>query len=380
MSEDKGHPKQTSVPSSESQSGSGTASLEKEKLSLEIRKLEGDLKGAVNEQQKLSLEIQQLKDQLSPLGKVLSYIWPILSSILTVGVSFLAVYISVRTANNQSIFQENQQHDQTLSKAVELATDSSGFADRRIAGIWELNTFWDGKKDDTILASVLSAELTLGDERRFARCAAAEVVGNAIKTSVFSDGSQDVDTAKKRVHLLYGSRSGDIGIVIQQHLMLRQNISSELDQHGCFKVVDPAASNSCTTSLDATREAIRKNWAYLRDGNFNCTDLSKIQLYEADLAGASLRGAALPNANFRCANLYRADMTGADWTKADFRFANVSEAVPQEFVIFAKQQGAFTKMDDGTWLRWRQNGFLVKGSDYSLDASGSRCGYAEARQ
>jgi hypothetical protein len=352
---------------------------EQRKISLEIGKLEQEVASSVGEREKLALEIQQLKDQLSPIGKLLSYFWPIFSSALTLTVSFGAIYISLSTTTRQLAFQEKERHDEGLRKAVELATDGSGFADRRIAGIWQLNGLWKDGHDDEILASVLSAELTLGDDRRFARCAAAEVIGNAITAADLAEDPVHAEhDARRRVHLLYGSRSGDIGIVVQQHLMLRQIIGDQRDQNGCFRKVDPLASTSCTTALDATREAIRKNWEYLRDANLNCTDLSKIQLYEADLSKASLRGAALPHSNFRCSNLFQADMTGADWTMADFRFANVTGAIPAEFVRFATAHGAFEHMDDDTWLRWRRAGFLVKGGGYLLkEGSGSRCGEGE---
>ena len=243
-----------------------------------------------------------------------------------------------------------------------------------------MNGFWKAGNDDEIVASVLSAELTLGDERRFARCAAAEVIGNAITTADYVDSSGDHERAQARVHLLYGSRSGDIGLVVQQHLMLRQVLGTENGRLMRPLKNDPHASTSCTTALDATREAIRKNWEYLRDANLNSTDLSQIRLYKADLARASLRATTMPGANFRCSNLFQVDLTGADWTEGHFRFANVTEAKPPDFVKFARAQGAFDSMDDATWLEWRKSGFPLDGSGGYMLTSGpaADCGQEES--
>jgi hypothetical protein len=185
---------------------------------------------------------------------------------------------------------------------------------------------------------------------------------------------KEEEFARYMSKILYGDRSGAIGLVIRQHLLLRSAQLASHDSSGYSSEPDPRASNSCVTALDATREAIRSNWGYLREVNLNGTDLSRIQLYEADLAGASVRSAYLRNANFRCANLSGADLTSAKWQDADFHFAVVRGATPKEFVEYAIKHGAYNDMTDEQWLRWRDNEFLVKEKTPILDAkNGSQC-------
>lgn len=266
---------------------------------------------------------------------------------------------------------------QSLAKAIELATDPQGKPDRRIAGIWQLSDFWTTRDDEVLIANVLAAELTLSDDYRLARCAAADVIGNAYGADAI-EGHPDQPHAARVSGILYGNRSGDVGLVIRQHLLLRATQFGPTDRSGYSTRPDPKASNSCVTALDATREAIRGNWGYLRNINLNGTDLSRIQLYEADLANASFQHAYLRNANFRCANLSGTDFTNANWEGADFHFADVTGAFPSKFVAYAKNNGAFVDMADDQWLKWREKGFLVSNHAFVLDsANGSRCGEAD---
>ncbi len=345
------------------------------------------------ENEKAALEIQKLKNEVGPLGVFASHIWPMLATVLTILVSVIAVVVSLLTASRQTDFQQRQsereqaqKHKEELFKAVELATDPNGKVDRRIAAIWELNRFWDIHSDtvseeQVLIANVLAAELTPADENRFARCAAAEVIGNAEGPEAEKLGKQEA-FAKTLSEILYGKSSGEIGLVVRQHLLLRSAQPGSRDPSGHLINPDPGASNRCLTALDATREAIRINWGYLRGVNLNETDLSRIQLYEADLAGTSLRGAYLGHANFRCANLSNADLSHANWEDADLHFAVVTNAKPKEFVEYAVSRGAYADLTDDQWLQWRKNKFLVKQKKPILEAfqggqEGSRCGMDE---
>jgi hypothetical protein len=337
------------------------------------------------ERQKLHLEIKQLRDQTGPLGVFSANVWPMIATAITLAISLYALLLSLRTQRAQFELQQKQfmqeqsaKHKEALSKAIELATDPNGKPDRRIAGIWQLNDFWGAPEDQVLVANVLAAELTLGDEYRFARCAAAEVIGDAEGTEA-NKNEPGERVAARMTRMLYGHNSGDIGLVVRQHLLLRATQFGPTDSSGYSTKPDPEASNSCTTALDATREAIRGNWGYLRDVNLNGTDLSRIQLYEADMAGAIFQYAYLRNANFRCANLSNADFTHANWYNADFHFANVTGSTPDEFVKYAVNHGgAFVGMTDEQWLKWRKNGFLVDKKTFVLDSqNGTRCGTAK---
>jgi len=330
------------------------------------------------ENKKASLEIKKLENEVGPLGIFASHFWPMIATGLTILISVIAVVVSLMTQHEQVI----EKHKEGLSKAVELATDPNGKADRRIAAIWELNRFWDIHSDrvtdeQVLVANVLAAELTLGDDYRFARCAAAEVIGNAEGPRARKGDEQEA-FAKTLSEVLYGKSSGEIGLIVRQHLLLRSAQPGPWNSFGYPINPDPNASNRCMTSLDATREAIRNNWGYLRAINLNQTDLSRIQLYEADLAGASLRSAYLGHANFRCANLSNADLTGANWDNADLHFAAVTNAKPQDFVDYAINHGAYKDLTDDQWLQWRLNTFLVKQQKPILQGTdGSRCGTDE---
>jgi hypothetical protein len=336
------------------------------------------------EKEKTELEIKQLRNETGVLGTFSAIIWPVIATVITLAISLYALLLSVHTQQAQLELQRTQHEQeknnnlkQNLAKAIELATDPQGKPDRRIAGIWQLNDFLATKDDEVLVANVLAAELTLGDDYRLARCAAAEVIADAYGADGVKGGSQE-QRAARMAGILYGNRSGDIGLVVRQHLLLRATEFGPTDRFGYSTSPDPKASNSCVTALDATREAIRKNWGYLREVNLNGTDLSRTQLYEADMANASFQHAYLRDANFRCADLSGADFTDANWDGADFHFANVTGAVPPTFVEYAKNNGAFVKMTDDQWLKWRKKGFLVFDHSFVLDStSGSRCGEAD---
>ena len=130
--------------------------------------------------QKLLLEIKQLQLSTDSLGQFASRLWPIFATFLTGTLSLIAVAVSLWTQSKQVSIEGHQNHLEALDRALQLATDNSTQVDRRIAGIWQLRDSWDNPDDFEVAASVLSAELGLVDDRyRYARSAAAEVIGTA---------------------------------------------------------------------------------------------------------------------------------------------------------------------------------------------------------
>jgi hypothetical protein len=315
------------------------------------------------DERKLELEVEKLRLDTDSVGRFASRIWPMIATMLTIVLSGIAVGVSMMAQRNQHIFEQEQRHRESLTEALKLATDASGQADRRIAGIWQLNNFWASRDDRQVLASVLAAELGLDDKYRFARCAAAEAIGRAMSTVAAED-------RPLLAKLLFGSSRGDIGLVVQEHYLLLHSGAPT------------AATNDCQTALDATREAIRKNWYYLREVNLQGMDLSRTQFYSADLAGSLLMYSTLDKANFRCANLSQASFDWSNWpdARADFTLANVRDAVPRDFRSFAKEHGAI-EMSDSEWTTWKKNGFrlsrhngvLIPNMDASSVENGNYC-------
>jgi hypothetical protein len=272
--------------------------------------------------------------------------WPIFASVVAAVFTFLSWRLNQR-----------QQRFDSLNKAIESAT-SEGSQIRRIAGIWQMNQYWKEERFEETMAATLTAALIgtkdnagAKDSDGLYRCAAAEVIGNAIDGPESYSTGLDAARSERIAHLLYGDRSGRLGLVSELNRELR---GSELQQGSktCENFTDISA-------LDATREAIRKNWEYLRGVNLDTTDLTGIPLYSADLDSALLRGANLPSANLRCANLNAADLTMADLKAADFYLANVANLKPDESRSDLAQSKKAKEFKPREWELWRQNDFRV---------------------
>ncbi len=225
--------------------------------------------------------------------------WPIFASVVAAVFTFLSWRLNQR-----------QQRFDSLNKAIESAT-SEGSQIRRIAGIWQMNQYWKEERFEETMAATLTAALIgtkdnagAKDSDGLYRCAAAEVIGNAIDGPESYSTGLDAARSERIAHLLYGDRSGRLGLVSELNRELR---GSEPQQ-----ILKTCENFTDISALDATREAIRKNWEYLRGVNLDTTDLTGIPLYSADLDSALLRGADLHSATLRCANLNAADLTMAD--------------------------------------------------------------------
>jgi len=265
--------------------------------------------------------------------------WPIFASV----VAGVFTIISWRVA-------QSQQHADSLSKAIESATSRDSEA-KRIAGIWQLNQYWEEERFEETLAATLTAALIgTNPEDGLYRCAAAEIIGNAINGSQSFSTGEDAARSERIAHLLYGDNSGKLGLVSELNREFRK--SGQQTPKTCENYTD-------VTTLDATREAIRKNWEYLRGVNLDTTDLTGIALYEADLNSALLRGAILKGANLRCANLEGADLTNADVTNADLHLANVTKVKPPELLDAFRTEKKPKEFQSGEWEAWRKHGFRV---------------------
>lgn len=322
------------------------------------------------ENAKLRLETQKLQQDLDWVGRFSARVWPMFATSLTILLSVIAVVVSVRTQRDQAdlqrrlaeetlVFNRLVHHDDSFRAAISLATDKSGDSDRRIAGIWQLNTAWSDPDDYEMVASTLTAELGLPDENRSARCAAAEVLGHAMKRAAMAHLP---DTDRDRLgNLLFGGPSGALGRVTIQNILASQS--------GTTNIQD--ARKPCQTALDATREAIRKNWLDLRNRNFAATDLRGIQLYQADLSGANFYGTKIQNANLRCSNLHDVS-TGDAEGEADFLYSNMPGDNDPEIKALA-EKGYLFQLDDDTWRRWRDKGMRVdaQGKPVMSDQEGS---------
>ena len=324
------------------------------------------------ENDKLRLEVQKLNEDLGWVGRFSTRVWPMVATSLTIVLSIIAVVVSVVTQRNQAdlqrklaeetlAFNQSVHHDDSLRAAITLATDKSGDSDRRIAGIWQLNTAWSHPEDYEMVASTLTAELGLPDENRSARCAAAEVLGEAMERAAMAHlPDADRDHLGK---LLFGDPSGALGLVTIQNILASQSGSNNIQD----------ARKPCQTALDATREAIRKNWTDLRNRNFAGTDLRGIQLYQADLSGAGFYGAKIQNANFRCSNQHHAGTGNAEgFESADFLYSNDPDDNDPAIKSLV-DKGYIFQLDDATWRQWRDKGMRVdkQGKPVMSDQEGS---------
>jgi Pentapeptide repeats (8 copies) len=298
------------------------------------------------ELEKLELEVAKLRREASLSGRIAALVLPMFVSTVTAFVAILGIGISVWTLAQQRTSQETDSHNKALQTALDMATDNKGQADRRISGINQLRRFWANQADEQVVAATLSAILILPDsvvDAAPARCAAAEAIGAAYGINGAGTGV-DRARADRIAQLLYGNSEGNWGLVSHENYLLRRALDRDSNptRVADIRKNDSLAVNlACDTPLGATREAIRKNWEYLRGVNLQYTDLSYALLYEADLSGALLMGAYLSNTMFRCANLSGADLMQYDiGNSPDLYLANVRGVVSNGlFFDYAKGHG-----------------------------------------
>ncbi len=309
---------------------------------------------ARRELEKLNLEIQDLALRTGWLGRLSNLLWPIIATVLTA----LLTFSTARMSQQQSQLEERNKRREILDRAVSAATDNTSL-DRRVAGIWALNQFWGDKDNEQTIASTLAAELTLTDDKILASCAAAEVIGNGFQGPQSFIGGCDEARSARIAHFLYGRRDGELGIVSRINIYLHNRPENAAPVQP--RSVDEVTQ--CTTALDASKEAIRKNWEYLREVNLNDTDLSGAALYEADLAHSLLNRADLRKADLRCANLAgaQADRITLD-AQTRLNFANLGNSQDQSQIILPLSPDShphLLNLSDEQWQEWRKLGFPI---------------------
>jgi hypothetical protein len=330
--------------------------------------------------EKLALEVEDLRNRIGFWAQFSSVLWPVVGGALTVVLGILTYRVAEQQATlaaqqgdltkEVDRIDEANKHREILDRALMAATDDSAAVDRRIAGIWEIAGFWRVQDDEGVVANTLAAELLLTDDKyRFARCAAAEAIGDGIKDDPASfHGGSDEARSQRIAARLYGKSDGSLGVVSLANVFLSR-LTKNPDKE--------EIAEHCLTPLAASKEAIRKNWEYLRDVNLGVTDLSTTELYSADLAGAVLSGANLKFSDFKCANLYGANFEPAHFQKtklltrykgANFTLANVEGLQPKEVRKDLIANFSAVEMPDEEWQRWRSNEFRVNsGNRPSLD-------------
>jgi pentapeptide repeat protein len=107
----------------------------------------------------------------------------------------------------------------------------------------------------------------------------------------------------------------------------------------------------------ATREAIRKNWEYLRHAHLRGTDLTGIRLYQADLSAAYQVEAKLNAADLRGALIDEVDFTDSCLHGANIKDVRGTPAKPAAFRAWALDRGA-VEMTEQQFDAWRQKGFV----------------------
>lgn len=296
------------------------------------------------EQEKTQLEIKELKYRNSLFNRIIA---PFLSlSVFTICLGVFSLAIQTR----------NQENQRFLS-LIDQATTSKSHQGR-IAGIWMLNSYWDNNNNSNSnklvnklagfftnevilykpIANTLSA-IVASDEENDVRLAAAEVIGNAYQGDWRAKeelGVKDNLEPRNKVEslrfLLYGNGTKGIkGTLTWANQRLRKECDEEKKSLGKEKCND-----ELTSKLEATKEAIRRNWENLENANLSDTDLTKAALYEANLKRANLARAKLRGTKFVDANLTRVNLINADLTEADLRGANLDKAVYNKGTKFVK--------------------------------------------
>jgi hypothetical protein len=294
------------------------------------------------ELEKLRAEVALAKSQVTFLGNFSRLMWPVITSAVTVGVSLAALIVSLVTSSRQARLQYAQDEQKLFAGNLEIATNDALGATRRVTSIWTLSSFWADGKHDGVLAETLSALLSVGDDKGTAiGLAAADVIGLAITAPM------DEQLKARRAALLYGStQTWEVGTVVRQQKFLLGS-----DSRPCELPRDNG-----DIRVEATREAVRKNWEYLRHAHFRGIDLTGSRLYQADLTGAYLQDAKLDKADLRGATIEGADFTGSCVRGTNVKDVSGTPAAPENFRSWALQHGA-VEMTEPQFDAWRQAGF-----------------------
>jgi uncharacterized protein YjbI with pentapeptide repeats len=221
--------------------------------------------------------------------------------------------------------QKKKQENDLLIDLIKQATTASS-PQGRIAGVWMLESYWRTGTPSThkLIVNALGG-LISSDENAFVRLASAEMIGNAYNTEdLKAESRQRIEELKL---LLYGNgNNGEYGVVTSVNWLL---------QVECNKAnLEPKAKFTCEAGLQATKEAIRKNWEDLSGVHLAETDLTSARLYEANLNKANLSKANLMNASLENADLRRSNLLGTNLKNAKLVGANLAGAIYSNKTIF----------------------------------------------
>lgn len=328
----------------------------------------------------------------------------IVVSIITAIAAITGIVISVWTQIVAENIAAQAAHSQSLQLALSMATDGTNGPDRRISGVYQLEQFWRRTStddisqitsDQNIVGSTLNA-LLLSEDRAGAndvRCAAAEAIGSAYQRIVGKFEKPDDPRYIKVREFLFGTNDAEVGGLVSRSNVLHRLRDSKLSDRNIPAATDLRSPTetaevgfqktiTCSTEIDATKEAIRKSWNDLRSTNLQSTDLSYSYLYEADLHRSNLVQADLRGADLHCANLSDVIVSQTDLTDADLYFTNL-HGVNSADLMGVSEPVLQTAIDisDEQWIEWKRDGFRLSklkelmGDSYPKWAQAFRDGY-----
>jgi hypothetical protein len=261
---------------------------------------DGQFDGGVAER-KATLEIEKLSLEVASLRASLKAdwtktYWPVVCAIV-LGVASLVTYFA--SASWQQWLDRRAQ----IENGLLWATDMDSAA-RRTAGAGALSAKW-GQGYDEAIASTLIALLV--DPNPLVRRGSIDAIEFAVygNSTVQACAADEIDRATaQRIRLLYGDRFLDWRGVITRHLAALEDLSTS------EYLVENAPTRD--EAVRAAKDGIRKNWECLRAANFRGLDLSGIDLFQANLQDADLR-----ETNLNWADLWEANLSGALLTRSE---------------------------------------------------------------
>jgi hypothetical protein len=258
---------------------------------------------------------------------------------ITVAISLVALSLSIFTtwANRQR--QQRQDVAEFVTKNLEVATDPKISPVRRVSAVWALQSMWVYEEQWPVLVNSLAG--LLKDDDWQVRAGAGDVIGLAITSD------RHTKEADPLVRWLYGSTADwETGAVVRQNWELKAQLATYLmpGQPNCLP--SQRECKQLQDKLEATREAIRKNWENLRGAHLRQTDLRGIRLYEAHLEGAALEEANLEGADLRGSWIEKTNFEGAN-----LKNANVQDLHGQRPERFLNSYAVM--MDAASFDRWR---------------------------
>jgi len=277
---------------------------------------------------KLCLENAKLTREKSLAARAALTLTPLITAfvaILGVVLSLIALYVQGKSRADES-------NEKAFQQALSMATDPKGGADRRISGIYQLQTFWDGKEQIHVVAATLSSLLILPDSVQDAssiRCAAVSVIRDGLRR-----GRED--SQKSILMNLFFSKIinpekigrheiGEALLTRPNRMIARMHpVNIQPVRFGTDDQYEEV--NNCSTPIAATKAAIRLFYKYFDNINLGALNLDNTNLNSANLHNAELSDTSIRGASLRCANLSEADLTNLKLDDARLGFANIYQA------------------------------------------------------